>query len=199
MNLKRTVVHSPIGDMLIVTRGAALCALGFADLESELLQAIARRFGSTAIEKDTGPSPLDARLTSYFAGDLEALDDIALESPGTAFQRRVWAALRAIPPGETTSYSALAAAVGAPRAVRAVGTANGQNLAALVVPCHRVIRADGSLGGYAGGLERKRWLLGHERSRLVRPSHSLPGRTEAPRLRMGQAPQSDLVDGQGTN
>ena len=87
---------------------------------------------------------------------------MVVKTGGTAFQKAVWAALRAIPAGETRSYSQLAAAIGSPKAVRAAGLANGQNPIAVVVPCHRVIGANGTLTGYAGGLERKRWLLAHE-------------------------------------
>lgn len=101
-------------------------------------------------------------LRAYFAGDLRALDHLPVAAPGTEFQRECWRALRAIPPGTTTTYAALAESIGRPEAVRAVGAANGANPIAIVVPCHRVIGADGRLVGYAGGLERKRALLHHE-------------------------------------
>ncbi|MBX9614605.1 MAG: methylated-DNA--[protein]-cysteine S-methyltransferase [Caulobacteraceae bacterium] len=106
--------------------------------------------------------PARGAVEAWFAGDLGALDGLVVKTGGTAFQTAVWAALRAIPAGETRSYGQLAAAVGSPKAVRAAGLANGQNPVALIVPCHRVIGANGSLTGYAGGLERKRWLLAHE-------------------------------------
>jgi methylated-DNA-[protein]-cysteine S-methyltransferase len=96
---------------------------------------------------------------------VRALDTLKTATGGTEFQRTVWAALRAIPAGETRSYGQLAAAIGKPRAVRAAGLANGQNPIAVIVPCHRVIGANGTLTGYAGGVERKRWLLAHEKSR----------------------------------
>lgn len=178
MHLQRSVMPSPIGTIVLVTGGrtaphgapqeASLCALGFEDLESDLLHAVARRFGPTPLENGPAPSALAARIEAYFAGDFSALDAIGVEAPGTPFQTRVWAALRGIAPGATTSYSALAAALGSPTAVRAVGSANARNLLPLVVPCHRVIRADGSLCGYAGGLARKEWLLAHERGRAGR-------------------------------
>ncbi len=101
-------------------------------------------------------------LADYFAGDLDAIADLPTAANGTAFQLSVWAALRQIPVGETVSYGALAARIGRPKAVRAVGLANGANPIAIVVPCHRVIGADASLTGYGGGLHRKRWLLAHE-------------------------------------
>jgi methylated-DNA-[protein]-cysteine S-methyltransferase len=103
-----------------------------------------------------------AALTRYFEGDLAALDGIRVAFTGTPFQCQVWHALRAIAAGTTLSYGALARRIGAPRAVRAVGLANGSNPIGVVVPCHRVVGSDGSLTGYAGGLERKRWLLEHE-------------------------------------
>jgi len=103
-----------------------------------------------------------ASLRAYFGGDLAALDDIDTATRGTGFQQRVWAALRRIPVGETASYADIAAEVGSPRAVRAVGRANATNPTGIVVPCHRVVRSDGTLGGYGGGLDRKRWLLRHE-------------------------------------
>jgi len=101
-------------------------------------------------------------LDAYFAGDLTAIDDVPVATNGTPFQRTVWAALRRIPAGTTTSYGALAASIGYPSAMRAVGLANGANPVAIIVPCHRVIGADHSLTGYGGGLPRKRWLLEHE-------------------------------------
>lgn len=111
-----------------------------------------------------GPAPASARraLDAYFEGDLTAIDDVQVATGGTPFQRTVWAALRRILAGRTTSYAALAATIGRPSAMRAVGLANGSNPVAIIVPCHRVIGADHSLAGYAGGLPRKRWLLEHE-------------------------------------
>jgi methylated-DNA-[protein]-cysteine S-methyltransferase len=101
-------------------------------------------------------------LSAYFAGDLRALDSLEVAEGGTAFQRQVWAALRRIPAGAAWSYADLAREVGRPAAVRAVGQANGANPVGLVQPCHRVVASGGGLGGYAGGLERKSWLLAHE-------------------------------------
>ena len=110
-----------------------------------------------------------AALQAWFAGDLRAFDGLSITTGGTEFQRRVWAALRDIPAGETRSYGQLAAAIGQPTAVRAVGLANGANPVGIVTPCHRVIGAGGALTGYAGGVERKRWLLEHERAAVARP------------------------------
>ena len=107
-------------------------------------------------------------LEAYFAGELTAIEAIRTEARGTEFQRLVWAALREIPAGSTVSYGELAARIGRPAAVRAVGAANGANPIPVVVPCHRVIGADASLTGFGGGLERKRWLLAHERTHVSR-------------------------------
>lgn len=116
----------------------------------------------------SGPSSKPAQvLKAYFDGDLEAIDSLSVARPGTAFQREVWAELRNIPCGTTISYAELAERIGRPKAVRAVGTANGANPVPIVVPCHRVIGANGTLTGYGGGLEKKRWLLVHEGALLL--------------------------------
>jgi methylated-DNA-[protein]-cysteine S-methyltransferase len=107
------------------------------------------------------------KLRAYFDGDVDALDEIAAEPSGTAFQRDVWKRLREIPAGSTWSYGELARRVGRPNAARAVGLANASNPIALIVPCHRVIRSGGAIGGYGFGVELKRWLLDHERPSLV--------------------------------
>jgi methylated-DNA-[protein]-cysteine S-methyltransferase len=111
---------------------------------------------------DGAPATVRDGLSRYFAGEVTTIEVIPVATAGTAFQRDVWAALRKIPPGATLSYGALARAIGRPRSVRAVGLANGANPIGIIVPCHRVIGADGSLTGYGGGIERKRWLLAHE-------------------------------------
>ena len=126
------------------------------------------RFGDhVEYRRAKDPAGAVARLRRYLAGELDALDDITVDLGGTAFQARVWAALRKIPVGATWSYAQLARKIGNPSAVRAVGAANGQNPVSLVVPCHRVIASDGTLCGYGGGIERKRWLLAHEKALLV--------------------------------
>jgi methylated-DNA-[protein]-cysteine S-methyltransferase len=105
---------------------------------------------------------MSTRLRRYFQGDVEAIDGVSVDMGGTVLQRRVWATLRGIPAGTTVTYGDLARAVGRPNAARAIGMINGQNPVAIVVPCHRVVGADASPTGYAGGLWRKRWLLHHE-------------------------------------
>jgi methylated-DNA-[protein]-cysteine S-methyltransferase len=154
---------TPIGDALLVTGGdGRLRALDWADHEPRLTRLLRRHYGAVAIAPGAAPAETRRALDAYFAGELGALDTIACATGGTAFQRAVWAGLRAIGPGETLSYGALAARLGVPKAVRAVGLANGANPVGVVVPCHRVIGADGTLTGYGGGLDRKRWLLRHE-------------------------------------
>jgi methylated-DNA-[protein]-cysteine S-methyltransferase len=109
-------------------------------------------------------------MQAYFSGELTAINKIAVETGGTIFQRSVWDALRKIPVGRTLSYAALAARLKCPKAVRAVGLANGANPVGIVVPCHRVIGSDGSLTGYGGGVSRKRWLLRHEGVEVAHPA-----------------------------
>jgi methylated-DNA-[protein]-cysteine S-methyltransferase len=161
MRLRTVRVPTPIGELCGYVHHTALCALEFADGRSPAGLELARRFGRFELD-EADPLGLAGRLAAYLAGDLHALDSIEVDAAGTPFQRAVWAALRRIPAGTTVSYAQLAREIGAPAAVRAVGTANGQNPVAVVVPCHRVIRSDGTLGGYGGGLDRKRWLLAHE-------------------------------------
>jgi methylated-DNA-[protein]-cysteine S-methyltransferase len=155
-------IETPIGALRLVAHEDALCALGFLDHWPSLDRALRQRFGEISLHHEANPNDASERLRAYFAGELLALDGLAVNAGGTSFQRKVWAALRDIPPGRTASYSEIAQDIGSPRAVRAVGAANGSNPVSIVVPCHRVIRADGSLCGYGGGLERKRWLLQHE-------------------------------------
>jgi methylated-DNA-[protein]-cysteine S-methyltransferase len=166
MTLHVVTLDSPIGPVHAVSDGRALCALELGAREARLLPLLRSRFGAAvALREADDPLGLAGRARAWFAGDLAAFDGVEVDGGGTPFQRRVWAALRRIPAGETTTYGALARALGAPGAARAVGLACGRNPIAIVVPCHRVVGADGALTGYAGGVERKRWLLAHERSR----------------------------------
>lgn len=164
MDLHADAVESPIGPIHVVSGGAeAICALDFGEPDERLLRLLRARFGPGArLAARRDPLGACSRLRAYLAGDLAALDDLPVDLGGTPFQARVWAALRTIPAGTTLSYRGLAERIGAPGAVRAVGLANGRNPVSIVVPCHRVIGADGSLTGYGGGLPRKRWLLEHE-------------------------------------
>lgn len=155
-------VDSPIGPLEVVTDERAVCALEFADVEERLTAQLARRFGRVALRRRRDPLGVRGKLEAYFAGDLRAIDAIAVNPAGTPFQQAVWRALRRIPPGKTSSYGRLAARLGRPAAPRAVGHANALNPVAIVIPCHRLIGSDAGLTGYAGGVERKRWLLRHE-------------------------------------
>jgi methylated-DNA-[protein]-cysteine S-methyltransferase len=163
MKLHLERLPTAIGDMLIVTDDHdRLRALDFADYEKRMLTLLRRHYGEVALAERTAHSPARRAVEAYMAGNLRALDDIEVATGGTEFQRQVWAALRAIPVGETVSYGRLAERIGRPKAVRAVGLANGSNPVGVVVPCHRVIGSSGHLTGYAGGMERKEWLLKHE-------------------------------------
>lgn len=167
MSLALDTFASPIGTVTLAARDALLVALDFGEPAERVLPGLRARFGpGEEVHAVRDPGGLTSRVRAYFAGELDALARCAVEGGGTPFQRRVWAALREIAPGETWSYAALAARLGTPRAFRAVGLANGRNPIAIAVPCHRVIGADGSLTGYGGGLARKRWLLRHERAEI---------------------------------
>lgn len=159
-------VDCPIGTMLIVTdEQDGLRALDWQDHEARMQQLMRQQYRGDSVELRPAarPSPARAALQAYFEGDTSAIDALPVATGGTAFQREVWAALRGIPCGETISYLELARRVGRPKAMRAVGLANGANPVSIVLPCHRVIGSNGSLTGYGGGLPRKRWLLEHER------------------------------------
>lgn len=156
-------LDTPIGVALVVTDAdGRLCALDWADYEHRMAELIRQQYGRSELVAATAPEAIRAALAGYFAGDLHALAVIPCRFGGTAFQREVWSALRDIAPGTTTSYGVLAVRIARPKAVRAVGHANGANPISVVVPCHRVIGSNGSLTGYGGGLDRKRWLLRHE-------------------------------------
>jgi methylated-DNA-[protein]-cysteine S-methyltransferase len=155
---------SPLGEVLLVADAAGrLCGLGWTDREDRLLRdlRLCHRV-EPILEATSDPGGLTSALAAYFAGDLRAIDGLAVELGGTPFQRLVWSALRGIPAGTTLTYAALAHRIGRPSATRAVGAANGANPISIVIPCHRLVGADGSLTGYGGGIERKRWLLAHE-------------------------------------
>lgn len=142
---------APFAELSLIHDGAALWELHFS-----------RREANDFREEVPLPAFLMKPLQAYFAGEIDALRSIPLHLVGTDFQKQVWEGLRTIPGGQAWSYAELAAAIGSPKACRAVGMANGRNPCALVVPCHRVIAADGTLGGFSSGLDNKRWLLRHE-------------------------------------
>ena len=154
---------TPIGDAFLITDGdGALRAFDWSDHEDRLRRLMRRRYGAVPMAPGRAPASTIRALEAYFAGQIDALAPIAWRIAGTPFQNSVWRALADIPAGVTVSYGELASRIGKPSAVRAVGLANGANPIGVVIPCHRVIGADGSLTGYGGGLERKRWLLNHE-------------------------------------
>jgi methylated-DNA-[protein]-cysteine S-methyltransferase len=159
-------VPSPVGNLTLLTdESGKIRILEFNDSrEDRFRQSLARQFGPDGVDLAESYAPSSARraLEAYFDGELTAIDALEVEASGTPFQREVWAALRGIRVGSTISYGQLAVQLDRPKAVRAVGVANGANPIAIVVPCHRVIGSDASLTGYGGGLERKRWLLEHE-------------------------------------
>ena len=158
-------IATPIGELTIVAdEDGRLRAVEFSDNDAALQRDLRRHDGGhgVALKAKRDPAGFSAALRAYFAGDLGAIDGLSVETGGTAFQRRVWSALRKIPCGRTISYATLARRIGRPTAVRAAGHANGSNPISIVVPCHRVIGTDGSLTGYGGGIDRKRWLLEHE-------------------------------------
>ncbi|HEY0011757.1 MAG TPA: methylated-DNA--[protein]-cysteine S-methyltransferase [Allosphingosinicella sp.] len=156
-------IGSPVGEILLAWDGDGfLRALDFGDYRARFETLLRRHYGGIDISAADCPLTVRAALVRYFDGDFAALDALPLAANGTAFQHSVWSALRRIPAGTTWTYGRLAAELGTPAACRAVGSANGANPLALVLPCHRVIGTNGSLTGYGGGIERKRALLAHE-------------------------------------
>ena len=153
---------SPVGPIVFAVHDGQLCSLSFGEQWARKRAQLEKRFGQVEFHAAADPAGVVTRIQKYFAGDLDALTGIVVDTGGTPFQQRVWRELRKIPAGRTASYGDIARAIGAPTAVRAVGAANGANPVGIVVPCHRVIGTDGSLTGYGGGIERKRWLLRHE-------------------------------------
>lgn len=153
-----------IGPLHLVADGGRLRALEFGDVEHRLLPMLRARCGNEPLLEPVGDlGEITSAIRSYFEGDLAALDTIEVDGGGTVFQRRAWHALRSIPPGETRTYGQMAAILGAPNAARAIGAANALNPISLVVPCHRLVGSSCALMGYGGGIERKRWLIDHER------------------------------------
>jgi methylated-DNA-[protein]-cysteine S-methyltransferase len=184
MHLYRTILPTPLGDMLALSSDEGLCALEFTTVKgrasgeerlSRLKARLARWFPPHQLVDGETPIIVRTRawLEAYFDGTAAAIDDLPLDMRGAPFERRVWVALQAIPPGQTTSYGAIAQALDAAGASRAVGAANGANPIAIIVPCHRVIGSNGSLTGYGGGLDRKTWLIDHERRWRTEPQSSL--------------------------
>jgi methylated-DNA-[protein]-cysteine S-methyltransferase len=165
LNLLMDRVDTPIGELLLVSDEAGkLRAIDWSDYESRMMRLLRLHYGKNGfrIEPARNPHGLSDVMRRYFSGDLHAIDDLPVATAGTPFQRTVWNQLRRIQGGDPISYAELAKQIGRPSAVRAVGLANGSNPVGVVVPCHRVIGSNGSLTGYGGGIDRKRWLLEHE-------------------------------------
>ena len=158
-------LSTPIGELLIVAdRAGKLRTIDWTDHEARMRQLLDRHYGkgSYRLTATRDPGGLTRTMRAYFKGDIAAIGSLPVATAGTPFQTSVWQALRRIKAGRTISYAELARRIGKPKAVRAVGLANGQNPISIVVPCHRVIGSDGTLTGYGGGLPRKQWLLEHE-------------------------------------
>ncbi len=158
-------IDTPIGELFIVAdHDGNLRATSWTEHEIQMHRMLRLHYRENGfkLEPSRNPNGLTQAISSYFAGEFAAIDTLPVQTAGTPFQREVWRALREIPCGTTVSYAELAGRIGRPTAVRAVGLANGSNPIGVVVPCHRVIGANGSLTGYGGGIERKRWLLEHE-------------------------------------
>lgn len=155
-------INSAIGEIIVVTDEGHLCALDFENYEIRMMTLLKKRFGQTQLKLARNPLGICDRIQAYLNGDYYDLTEIPVSTGGTAFQQQVWFALRAIPVGTVLTYGQLAAQLGKPNASRAVGMANSLNPVSIVLPCHRVIGASGKLTGYAGGLDRKFWLLKHE-------------------------------------
>lgn len=173
LRLRLDHLETPIGRLaLVADEEGRLRALGFTDGHARMERQLGAYAGDRGIElaPSSNPGGLTAALGAYFEGDLRAIDGLSVATGGTEFERAVWRELRGIPAGETRSYGELARRIGRPAAVRAVGLANGKNPVGIVVPCHRVIGSNGSLTGFGGGIERKRWLLAHERRYMPRTS-----------------------------
>ncbi len=173
IRLTLTEQASPLGTLLLITDGEALRALDFHDDTDRMHRLLRLHYGTFQLVAASQPTEAGRHVQAYFDGDLNALDRITVHTGGTEFQREVWAALRRIPPGITLSYGTLAERLGKPTAIRAVGAANGANPISIVIPCHRLRGADGSLTGYAGGLHRKEWLIKHEAA-AIRPAPAPP-------------------------
>jgi len=158
-------VATPIGELIVVADGDGnLRTIDWTDHEARMKQLLDRQYGKGGytLKPTRNPGGLSSAMRRYFDGDLKVIETLPVKTAGTAFQKSVWRALSRIRCGSTISYAELARRIGKPKAVRAVGLANGQNTISIVVPCHRVIGSDGSLTGYGGGLNRKKWLLKHE-------------------------------------
>jgi methylated-DNA-[protein]-cysteine S-methyltransferase len=154
-----TTLETPVGALALLVRDDALIAAGFTPVEDQF-----GRLRTTAALRMVGDlGPFSVALQAYFDGDVTAMDTLAVSQPGGAFRQAAWKVMRDVPAGQTISYAELASRAGSPSAVRAAGSACAVNMVAPIVPCHRIVRTGGGLGGYYYGLSTKEWLLAHER------------------------------------
>jgi methylated-DNA-[protein]-cysteine S-methyltransferase len=154
-----TTLDTPVGGLALLVRDDALVAAGFTSIDDQFGRL--RETAKLRVVADLGPFSL--ALQAYFDGDVTAMDALAVDQHGGGFRQAAWKVMREVPPGETISYAELASRAGIPSAVRAAGSACAQNMVAPIVPCHRIVRTGGGLGGYYYGLQTKEWLLAHER------------------------------------
>jgi methylated-DNA-[protein]-cysteine S-methyltransferase len=160
MTIEATTLTTPTGELSLLVRDDVLVAAGFA-----APAAMAARLADEPLVTRRDLGRLSAAVSAYFDGDLRALDDLPVSQPGGDFHQAAWKVMREVEPGETITYAELATRAGNPKAIRAAGSACARNLIAPIVPCHRIVRTDGTLGGYYYGLPTKQWLLTHERGR----------------------------------
>jgi methylated-DNA-[protein]-cysteine S-methyltransferase len=158
MTLDATTLTTPTGELALIARDDVIVAAGFTSLE---VMAARLRDEQLEVHRDLGR--LSTAMTAYFDGDLHAIDDLPVDQPGGEFHQAAWKVMREVAAGETISYAELAARAGKPTAIRAAGSACARNLIAPIVPCHRVLRTGGALGGYYYGVPTKEWLIAHER------------------------------------
>ena len=179
MKISFAQLESPVGPIAVAWRGRTVVALDMEEASERrswetgyramgpmdrMVRRLEARFGRVGLERANTRAPVVDALEAYFEGDVDALSRVSVDPGGTDFQARVWAGLRRIPVGRTTTYGELAASVGSPGAARAAGGAVGANPIAIIIPCHRVLGSDRRLTGFGGGLPRKRWLLEHEKA-----------------------------------
>lgn len=166
--LTRSWLEAPVATLqIVVDEDQVVRVLDFDNDSPRTRRLMQIHYAGVPVVEGETPTAVRVAFGRYFAGEMDALADIPWRVAGTGFQRQVWTALTQIPAGGTETYAGLAARIGRPAAVRAVGLANGANPIGIVIPCHRVIGSDGSLTGYGGGIERKRWLLAHEAATLL--------------------------------
>jgi methylated-DNA-[protein]-cysteine S-methyltransferase len=160
-------IATPISEMVLIARDGVVLLLEFDDSKDRYMREIKARFGDEELQQVSNPFGFSDIVQDYFAGHPHAIDTLNADGGGTDFEKKVWAELRAIPCGASKSYGEIARKLGDINLSRAVGTANGKNPIAIIVPCHRVIGSNGTMTGYAGGLHRKQWLLRHEGALLI--------------------------------